>query len=73
MNADHSEACQLYATRLLNLPDGAWRCVGVSPEGVELQWGGAAAWLPFPQRVTDPGRLRMLLKELADKARAISA
>ena len=70
MNADHAEACRLYATKLLKAPDGAWRCVGISPEGIELQSGGTAAWLPFPQRVTGPGALRAVLKQLAERARA---
>ena len=45
MNADHAEACRLYATKLLGAPDGDWRCVGIDPEGLELQHGphGAAA------------------------------
>ena len=36
MNQDHAEACRLYATKLLGAPDGAWRCVGGDPEGLEL-------------------------------------
>jgi len=70
MNTDHAEACRLYATRLLKAADGAWRCVGIAPEGMELQSGGSALWLPFPQRVTGPGALRALLKQLAEQARA---
>ena len=37
MNADHAEACRLYATKLLGAPDGDWRCVGIDPDGLELQ------------------------------------
>ena len=70
MNADHAEACQLYATKLLGGPNGAWTCVGVDPEGIELQCGRTALRLFFPQRVTGPGPLRAALKELAAKARA---
>ena len=69
MNADHAEACRLYATKLLGAPDGGWRCVGIDPEGIELQNGRAALRLFFPQRVTAPGPLRAVLKQLADKAR----
>ena len=68
MNADHAEACRLYATKLLGAPDGDWRCAGVDPEGLELQNGRAALYLPFP-RVTAPGPLRAVLKQLADDAR----
>jgi len=70
MNADHAEACRLYATRLLGAADGDWICVGIDPEGAELQNGRTALRLAFPQRVTGPGPLRALLKQLADKARA---
>src|SRR5215475_11448943 len=70
MNTDHSNACRLYATRLLGGPDGAWRCVGIDPEGLELQLGRTALRLPFPQRVNAPGPLRAMLKQLAEKARA---
>ena len=41
MNADHADTCRLYATRLLGAPDGAWRCVGCDPEGLDLQSGRA--------------------------------
>jgi hypothetical protein len=70
MNGDHAEACRLYATRLLKAPDVTWRCVGIAPDGMELQHGGVALWLPFPQRVADPAGLRAILKRLADTARA---
>jgi hypothetical protein len=70
MNADHADACRLYATRLLGAPDGEWRCVGIDPEGLELQRGRTAVRLPFSQRVTSPGPLRAVLKQLADEARA---
>jgi heme iron utilization protein len=70
MNDDHAEAVRLYATRLLGAPDGAWRCVGCDPEGLELQLERTALRLPFPQRVTAPGVLRQVLKQMADEARA---
>src|SRR4051812_25875763 len=70
MNADHADTCRLYATKLLGAADGAWRCVGCDPEGLELQLDRTALRLPFPQRVRAPGPLRAVLKELAEKARA---
>ncbi len=70
MNADHAEACRLYATKLLGAPDGDWRCAGIDPEGIELQLGTVALRLPFPQRVTAPGPLRAVLRQLAEQARA---
>jgi len=70
MNQDHADACRLYATKLLGAPDGAWRCVGCDPEGLELQLDRTALRLPFPERVRAPGVLRVVLKQLADQARA---
>jgi len=70
MNADHADACRLYATKLLGASDGDWRCVGIDPEGLELQRGRTALRLLFPQRVSGPGPLRAVLKELADQARS---
>ena len=70
LNAEHAEALRLYATKLLGAPDGAWRCAGCDPEGLELQRGRSALRLPFRRRVASPGALRQLLKELADRARA---
>ena len=70
MNADHADTCRLYATRLLGAADGAWRCVGCDPEGLELQNERTALRLVFPQRVKAPGLLRQVLKQLAEQARA---
>jgi putative heme iron utilization protein len=70
MNEDHLDTCRLYATKLLGAADGDWRCVGCDPEGLELQYGRIALRLPFPQRVRAPGVLRVVLKQLADEARA---
>jgi putative heme iron utilization protein len=70
MNEDHADACRLYATKLLGAPDGDWRCVGIDPDGLELQQGRAALRLPFPQRITAPGPLRAILRQLAEQARA---
>jgi putative heme iron utilization protein len=70
MNADHAETCRLYATKLLGAPDGDWRCVGCDPEGLDLQCERLGLRLLFPQRVTQPGVLRAVLKQMAELARA---
>ena len=69
MNADHAGTARLYATKLLGAADGAWRCVGCDPDGLDLQDGRVGLRLPFPQRVSGPGPLRAVLKQLADQAR----
>jgi putative heme iron utilization protein len=70
MNADHAETCRLYATKLRGAPDGDWRCVGCDPDGLDLQRERIGLRLPFPQRVTAPGVLRAVLKQMAEQARA---
>ena len=70
MNADHADTCRLYATKLLGARDGHWRCVGIDPEGLELQDERMALRLVFPRRVNALDTLRTILKELADKARS---
>ena len=70
MNADHREATNLYATRLLGAGPADWRCSGCDPEGLDLQAGATVLRLDFPERVTGPGELRKMLVRLADEARA---
>jgi len=70
LNGDHGGLASLFATKLLGAPDGAWRYVGVDPEGVELQLGRTALRLTLPKRVRTPGALRKALKQLATEARA---
>jgi putative heme iron utilization protein len=70
MNADHADTCRLYATKLLGAADGDWRCVGCDPDGLDLQCDRIGLRLPFPQRVKEPGVLRAVLKQMAERARA---
>ena len=70
MNADHRDATNLYATRLLGAEAADWRCTGCDPDGIDLQAGGKTLRLDFPERVTSPGELRKMLVRLADEARA---
>jgi putative heme iron utilization protein len=70
MNADHRDATNLYATRLLGADAGDWRCIGCDPDGIDLAAGAKTLRLDFPERVTGPGALRKMLVRLADEARA---
>lgn len=70
MNDDHAEAVRLYATKLLGAEDGAWRLTGLDPEGLDLALGDATLRLPFPERVFTAERLRRVLVDLAQAARA---
>jgi len=70
MNADHRDAINLYATRLLGADAADWRCTGCDPDGIDLQAGAQTLRLDFPERVTGPGELRRMLVKLAEEARA---
>jgi putative heme iron utilization protein len=70
MNADHREALNHYATRLLGAETADWRCTGCDPDGIDLQAGAKILRLDFPERVTAPAELRKMLVKLAGEARA---
>lgn len=70
MNADHRDAMNLYATKLLGAAAGDWRCTGCDPDGLDMQDGQAALRLDFPERVTDGTSLRKMLVRLAGEARS---
>jgi heme iron utilization protein len=69
MNEDHREALELYATGLAGAAPGAWRTTGLDPEGIDLMLGDQTARVAFPGRVNHPKELRLILKDLADRAR----
>jgi heme iron utilization protein len=70
MNADHADAVQLYATRLLGRAGDGWKLTGVDPEGADLRRAGEIARLPFTRRVTDAEGARAELVRLVKQARA---
>lgn len=69
VNADHTDAIALYATRLAGAPEGAWRMSGIDPEGCDLICGGDARRILFKTRVASPGEARQELVRLANEAR----
>jgi len=69
MNDDHADAIQLYATRLLQRTEGAWRMTGVDIEGVDLRFEDQVARLPFDAAVADSTDVRQELITLVNKAR----
>jgi heme iron utilization protein len=70
MNADHREAMNLYAIKLLGAEAADWGCTGCDPDGLDMQAGTNTLRLDFPERVTGPGELRKMLVRLAGEARA---
>jgi putative heme iron utilization protein len=73
MNADHREAMNLYATRLLGAEPADWRCTGCDPDGIDMQAGNSTLRLDFPQRIATPAALRQTLKQLVEQARAAAS
>jgi len=70
MNADHRDAMNLYATKLLGAEAADWGCTGCDPDGIDMQAGTTTLRLDFPRRIVTPAALRQMLKEFADQARA---
>jgi putative heme iron utilization protein len=70
MNADHRDAMNLYATKLLGAEQADWRCTGCDPDGMDMQAGAQTLRLDFPERVTNATALRKMLVRLAAEARA---
>ena len=70
MNADHADAVQLYATRLLARSGDGWVLTGVDPEGADLRRSGEIARLDFAKRATTAEQARVELVRLVKRARA---
>ncbi|HEY2213386.1 MAG TPA: DUF2470 domain-containing protein [Bradyrhizobium sp.] len=70
MNADHRDAMNLYATKLLGAGPADWRCTGCDPDGIDMQAGTTTLRLDFPRRIATVAALRQMLKEFAYQARA---
>jgi putative heme iron utilization protein len=68
MNADHRDAMNLYATKLLGAGPADWRCTGCDPDGIDMQAGTTMLRLDFPRRIATPAALRQMLKEFAHRA-----
>ncbi|MBV8391614.1 MAG: DUF2470 domain-containing protein [Alphaproteobacteria bacterium] len=71
MNADHAEAIQLYATRLLGRASRSeggegWTMTGIDAEGIDLRREGEVARLGFPAG----GEARQALVALVARAKA---
>src|ERR1700704_2313752 len=70
LEADHRDAVNLYATRLLGAEAADWRCTGCDPDGLDMQADDQVLRLEFPERVTGPDELRKMLVRLVEEARA---
>lgn len=70
MNADHGEAVDLYARRLLGRREKDWTLAGLDPDGIDLRRGSRFARLDFSEPVGAAGEVREALVALATEARA---
>jgi putative heme iron utilization protein len=69
MNGEHSDAVQLYATKLLGRSGDGWKMTGIDPEGADIRRGGDIARLSFEHPVQDAEAARVELVRLVKKAR----
>jgi putative heme iron utilization protein len=69
MNADHADAIDLYAQRLLGQTGDGWRLTGIDAEGADLRRGGCVARLDFRAPVGDAEGVRAEFVRLAKLAR----
>jgi heme iron utilization protein len=65
LNAQSAQAIAHHAGKLFGPRGDGWRCVGVDPEGLELQNGRAALRVAFSQRIRTPEALHRVVRELA--------
>ncbi|MBM6580617.1 HugZ family protein [Microvirga sp. BT689] len=70
MNDDHADAVALYATQLCGAREGAWRLIGIDPEGIQMALVDEILRLPFPKALTGPHEVRPMLIRLANEARS---
>jgi putative heme iron utilization protein len=73
MNAEHEDAVQLNAERLLDQPGEGWQLVGVDPEGADLRRDGRLARIAFDKPVRDAEGARVELVRLTKRARQRAA
>ncbi|MEH6629625.1 MAG: DUF2470 domain-containing protein [Halopseudomonas aestusnigri] len=72
MNADHMDAINAIAEKLLKLDTGKWRMTGIDPEGWDLHNGHAHARCNFDRLITDADSARKALVSQAKAARTTS-
>jgi putative heme iron utilization protein len=69
MNADHGDAVELYAVKLLSASPGKWRITAIDPDGAHLELEGKVLRLAFDRPMERAADLRQAFVALAQKAR----
>jgi hypothetical protein len=70
MNADHGDAIDRYARRIVPDAPAGWRMTGIDPEGADLRREGAVLRLDFQDMVSDASAARRELVRLAKDLRS---
>jgi putative heme iron utilization protein len=65
LNAQNAQAIAHHAGKLVGARGDGWRCVGVDPEGLELQNGRAALRVTFAERIRTPDAVHRAVRGLA--------
>jgi heme oxygenase (biliverdin-IX-beta and delta-forming) len=71
MNADHADAVELYAVKLLGAAPGKWRVTAIDPDGALLAQEGKVLRLAFDKAAGNAADLRQAFVALAQRARNI--
>jgi putative heme iron utilization protein len=69
MNAEHADAIQLYAARLLGRAGSGWVMTGIDPDGCDLRRGSETGRLWFEKLAHDAESARVELVRLLRRAR----
>jgi putative heme iron utilization protein len=69
MNEDHSDAVQLYASKLVGQGGEGWAMTGIDREGLDLRQAGTVARLSLDVPLAAAGEARMALVALVKRAR----
>ena len=69
MNADHEDAIQRYAAKLLGATPGGWKIAAIDPDGADLRRESDTLRLAFDPPVQSGGALRALLARLGADTR----
>lgn len=69
MNADHGDAINHYAQKLLGLTGSGWGMTGIDPEGADLRNGGEVARLTFESPISTAEDARKELIRLSQQAK----
>ena len=70
MNADHAEAVNLFANRLLRRKGDGWKMIGIDADGIDLMKNELLARLAFTSPLVKASDARAKLVALVSKARS---